>query len=76
MISKRIKLLKKKFSEYSIDGYVVPKNDEFFSEYAAQDRLKIISNFTGSAGLAIITKKKKLTICRWEIYNSSSRTIW
>tara|TARA_B100001250_G_scaffold108547_1_gene91564 strand:+ start:6062 stop:6292 length:231 start_codon:yes stop_codon:yes gene_type:complete len=76
MISKRIKLLKKKFSKYNIDGYVVPKNDEFFSEYATQDRLKNISNFTGSAGLAIITKKKKLTICRWEIYNSSSRTIW
>ena len=58
MISKRIKLLKKKFSKYNIDGYVVPKNDEFFSEYATQDRLKNISNFTGSAGLAIITKKK------------------
>ncbi len=60
MISKRIKLLKKKFSKYNIDGYVVPKNDEFFSEYATQDRLKNISNFTGSAGLAIITKKKNL----------------
>ena len=60
MISKRIKLLKKKFSKYNVDGYVVPKNDEFFSEYATQDRLKNISNFTGSAGLAIITKKKNL----------------
>ena len=60
MISKRIKLLKKKFSEYNIDGYVVPKNDEFFSEYATQDRLKNISNFTGSAGLAIITQKRNL----------------
>ncbi len=58
MISKRIKVLKEKFKKYEIDGYVVPKNDEFFSEYAAKDRLKIISNFDGSAGLAIITKKK------------------
>ena len=40
----------------------VPKNDEFFSEYAVIDRLKIISNFSGSAGLAIVLKKK-LFIC-------------
>ncbi len=60
MIPQRIKLLKKKFSKYNVDGYVIPKNDEFFSEYAAKDRLKNISNFTGSAGLAIITKKQNL----------------
>ena len=64
MITKRIKQLKSKFNKFGIDGYVVPKNDEFFSEYAAKDRLKIISNFTGSAGFAIILKKKKLFVCR------------
>tara|TARA_Y100000590_G_scaffold109706_1_gene125029 strand:+ start:4112 stop:5809 length:1698 start_codon:yes stop_codon:yes gene_type:complete len=58
MINKRIKLLRKKLNEYNIDGYIIPKNDEFFSEYAAKDRLKIISGFTGSAGLAIILKNK------------------
>ena len=58
MINKRIKLLRSKFIQHKIDGYVVPKNDQFFSEYAAEDRLKIISNFRGSAGLAIILKKK------------------
>jgi len=58
MISNRIKLLKKKLSNHNLDGYIVPKNDEFFSEYAVYDRLKNISNFTGSAGLAIITKKQ------------------
>ena len=57
MISKRIKQLIKKFNKYDIDGYIIPKNDEFFSEYAAIDRLKIISNFSGAAGLAIILKK-------------------
>ena len=56
MIGKRIKILRKKFKKYNIDGYVVPKNDEFFSEYAIKDRLKIISDFNGSAGLAIILK--------------------
>ena len=32
MISKRIKQLIKKFNKYDIDGYIIPKNDEFFSE--------------------------------------------
>ena len=36
---------------------LIDLNDEFFSEYAAIDRLKTISNFSGSAGLAIILKK-------------------
>jgi len=57
MISKRIKQLRNKFNQFNIDGYIIPKNDEFFSEYAVIDRLKIISNFSGSAGLAIILRK-------------------
>ena len=58
MIDKKIKSLRKKFKKYNIDGYIVPKNDEFFSEYAVKDRLKTISNFSGSAGLSIILKNK------------------
>ena len=58
MTNSRIKKLRSKFQKLGIDGYVVPKNDDFFSEYATKDRLKIISNFTGSAGYAIILKKK------------------
>ncbi len=58
MIKKRLTILKKKFNSYGIDGYVVPKNDEFFSEYSLKDRLKTISNFSGSAGYAVILKKK------------------
>ena len=57
MTLNRIKILREKFKKFEIDGYIVPKNDEFFSEYAQNDRLKNISNFTGSAGLAIILKK-------------------
>ena len=53
-----IKKLKQKFKIYGIDGYVIPKNDEFFSEYANPNRLKIISNFSGSAGMALIFKDK------------------
>ena len=57
-IIKRIKVLRSKFLEYGIDGYIVPKNDEYFTEYSRINRLKIISNFSGSAGIAIILKKK------------------
>ena len=58
MIKKKIKVLKEKFKKFSIDGYIVPKNDEYFSEYAKNDRLKNISNFSGSAGIAVILKKQ------------------
>ena len=58
MIKEKIQNLRKKFEEFDIDGYVIPKNDEFFSEYAGIDRLKFISNFSGSAGYAIILKNK------------------
>ena len=57
-MSKKLKSLKKKFKKYNIDGYVVPKNDDYFTEYSKINRLKVISGFSGSAGLAIILKKK------------------
>ena len=57
-MSKEIKTLRNKFKKYGIDGYIVPKNDDFFTEYSKINRLKIISNFSGSAGLAVILKKK------------------
>ena len=57
MIVDKIKILKEKFKKLEIDGYIVPKNDEYFSEYAKNDRLKDISNFSGSAGIAVILKK-------------------
>ena len=57
MTNSRIAQLRSKFKEFNIDGYIIPKNDEFFSEYATVNRLKIISNFTGSAGLAVVLKK-------------------
>ncbi len=58
MIKLRLKKLKDQFVKYNLDGYVVPKNDEFFSEYSNKDRLGFISNFKGSAGYAVILKNK------------------
>ena len=57
-MSKKIEILRNKFLKYNIDGYVIPKNDEYFTEYSKTNRLKIISNFSGSAGLAVILKNK------------------
>jgi len=57
-MKKNIQKLRKKFEKYKIDGYVVSKNDDYFTEYSKINRLQIISNFSGSAGLAIILKKK------------------
>ena len=58
MIKEKIRILRKKIKKLNIDGYIVPKNDDYFTEYSKINRLKIISNFSGSAGLAIILKNK------------------
>ena len=58
MISQKLKELKNKFNHHEIDGYLVPKNDEYFSEFTQKDKLKTITGFNGSFGLAIILKKK------------------
>ena len=58
MIKKKIIELKKLINLNNLDGYLIPKNDAYFSEFSNPDRLKIISNFSGSAGYAIILKKE------------------
>ena len=54
----KIKKLKKILKNNKIDGYIIPKNDEFFGEYIPEynDRLNYISHFTGSYGFALILK--------------------
>ena len=56
----KIKRLRKLFKIFNLDGYIVPKNDEYFGENTpfVKDRLKYISNFSGSYGFAIILKIK------------------
>jgi Xaa-Pro aminopeptidase len=56
-MNKKINKLREKFKKYNIDGYVVPKNDDYFTEYSKINRLKIISNFSGSAGLGYYFKR-------------------
>jgi len=56
----KIKKLKKLFKQFNLDGYIVPKNNNFFGEYISpsEDNLKYISDFTGSAGFVVILKNK------------------
>ena len=56
----KIEKLRKILNREKLDGYIIPKNDEFFGEYILDhnDRLKYISNFSGSYGFALILKNK------------------
>mgnify|MGYP001307107336 CR=1 FL=1 len=58
MIKERLRKLKESLKKFNIDGYIIPKNDEYFSEYSVNDRLKSISNFSGSAGYALVLKNR------------------
>jgi len=60
-ISKKTKVIKdiKQFIvNNKIDGYIVPKNDKYFTEYSKVNNLIKITNFTGSAGFALILRKQ------------------
>ena len=60
MIKDKLTKLRKLFNLYGIDGYIIPKNDDFFGEYVPDhnDRLDFITDFSGSCGLALILKDK------------------
>ncbi len=60
-IPKKIKMIekiKKFIIDKNIDGYIVPKNDTYFTEYSKINNLIKLSKFTGSAGFALILKNK------------------
>ena len=50
--------LKTFIKEKNLNGYIVPKNDEYFTEYSSNKNLSKLTAFTGSAGFALILKKK------------------
>ena len=43
----------------NLDGCIMPKNDNYFTEYSKTNNLKSVTNFSGSAGFAIFLKNKK-----------------
>ena len=56
----KLKKIRQVINFYKLDGYIVPKNDEFFGEYihVSKDRLKFISSFSGSAGIGLIMQNQ------------------
>ena len=56
----RLKKIRDWMKKYQIDCYVIPHSDEYLSEYIPpeNERLAWTTGFTGSAGLAVITKAK------------------
>ena len=56
----KIEKLKKILIREKLNGYLIPKYDEFFGEYISEynDRLNFISDFTGSYGFALILRNK------------------
>ena len=52
--------LRRELTINNIDGYIIPKNDEFFGEYVSpkHERLKYLTGFSGSAGQSLVLKKQ------------------
>ena len=59
---KKLIEFKKYLRSKNIDAYIIPKYDLFFSEelMESDERLKFISNFSGSAGWGVIMASQKL----------------
>ncbi len=57
--AERIKELRKLMAQAGLNAYLVPRSDEHQGEYVppCAERLKWLSGFSGSAGLAIATRK-------------------
>ncbi|KAH9974669.1 Creatinase/aminopeptidase [Lactifluus volemus] len=56
----RLSALRSLMADRNIDAYIVPSEDQHFSEYPAEcdKRRAFISGFSGSAGTVIVTKDK------------------
>ncbi len=56
----RLKALRAAMFKHKLQGYLVPRQDEFQGEYVAAyaDRLKWLSGFSGSWGMAIVATRK------------------
>lgn len=55
-----INILQEKINKSGFDGYIIPNNDQFFSEYTSDqhNKLKQVTGFSGSAGIGIIMNNK------------------
>lgn len=54
--------IREKMDYYNLDGYLIPSNDEFQSEYSPlyAKRIEFLSGFTGSYGFLVILSKQAI----------------
>lgn len=60
MVKSKLKQLREKMDQQGLDAFLVPRTDEYQGEYVppSAERLKFLTGFTGSAGIAVIFKDK------------------
>lgn len=60
MTRDKLSSLRETFITHNIDGFLIPRADEWYGEFVSEraERLKWISNFSGSAGIGIVLKNK------------------
>jgi Xaa-Pro aminopeptidase len=60
--AERVARLREKMAELGIDGFLVPRADEYQGEYvpACAERLAWLTGFTGSAGVALILAEEAI----------------
>jgi Xaa-Pro aminopeptidase len=60
LAAKRVKSLRLLFAKRAIDAYLIPRADEHQGEYvpASAERLKWLTGFSGSAGMAAVAAKR------------------
>ena len=51
-----IKDIKNFIKSNKLDGYLISKNDTYFTEYSNINNLAKVTNFSGSAGFSLILK--------------------
>lgn len=60
----RLNQLRAAFPSWGIDGFIIPHQDEFLSEYlpSCAERLAWVTGFTGSAGYAVVLESKAVAL--------------
>lgn len=58
--AERLAALRARLQELELDGFVVPRTDEFQGEFvpASAERLRWLSGFAGSAGVAVVLSRR------------------
>lgn len=62
--AKRLSALRAEMESQKIDGFIIPRSDEYLGEYVppGAERLKWLTGFSGSAGVAIVLDDKAVVL--------------